>query len=358
MMQKQIRVLLFLKLCVSVFFISGMEQCPDVEMQEALQSLHISQFQTAIDEQNIPLVEELMRQAPCLAFVRDQVGLYPFQRALRVGNAGLLALLVQPLKGKINTIMWGNQGNPLSLAIRLHRPDLVNILLENGAYIDARDKITLDTPLSIALEETLKARDEDKKNMNAIVAHLLLSLLSGLNVQRENVRSALIARYKGLMWLHAIAEAFDDPMLILMLLKLGLNPNAPDARGNTPLHLAVAHTNTRVINTLLADPNVEVNVANNRGITPLMMAALNGDIDTIDRLVERGALLNLHDTEGRNVFSYAHQPAVFEHILRVVPPFTPLAITAGLPQVPSFSQVQAQPRFVPPEQFSRIGFNS
>ena len=59
------------------------------------------------------------------------------------------------------------------------------------------------------------------------------------------------------------------------LLKEGMiDPNQRDIEGCTPLHIAALFGNIDTVKCLLSDVRVTVNVTNNAGDTPLMCAAL------------------------------------------------------------------------------------
>jgi ankyrin repeat domain-containing protein 50 len=56
---------------------------------------------------------------------------------------------------------------------------------------------------------------------------------------------------------------------IVKLLKLGMNVNVLDSLHRTPLHCAVHHSRLAVVKTLLQCPDIDVNVQDKSGITPL-----------------------------------------------------------------------------------------
>jgi hypothetical protein len=71
-----------------------------------------------------------------------------------------------------------------------------------------------------------------------------------------------------------------------------MDVNSFDARGDPILLIAVRHGSSRVIADLLAIQQVRVDVLNRLGETPLMIAALQGDLKNARRLVELGAQVN------------------------------------------------------------------
>jgi ankyrin repeat protein len=85
----------------------------------------------------------------------------------------------------------------------------------------------------------------------------------------------------------------DRVPMVAGLLKRGFDVNARDSAGQHGLYLAIREGSRDVIPVLLEHPGLEVDAANPAGETPLMMAALRGEIGVMKRLIERGAQLEL-----------------------------------------------------------------
>jgi hypothetical protein len=81
----------------------------------------------------------------------------------------------------------------------------------------------------------------------------------------------------------------DDDRTVAQLLAKGFDPNARDPNGQTALTLALRDGSPRVAEALWASRALDVNATNASGETPLMMAALRGELDWARRLLERGA---------------------------------------------------------------------
>lgn len=84
----------------------------------------------------------------------------------------------------------------------------------------------------------------------------------------------------------------DNAETVLELLQRGFDPNSPSDKGQTALYLAMRDGSPRVATVLLADPRTAMDAANEAGETALMMAALRGRLDWVQRLLARGASLN------------------------------------------------------------------
>jgi uncharacterized protein len=98
------------------------------------------------------------------------------------------------------------------------------------------------------------------------------------------------------------AVELDRPRLLSQLLERGFDPNAPDPQGQVALYLALRDGSPQVAEVLFASPRLNVDATNAVGETPLMMAALRGELGWVRRLVERGAQVN---REGWTPLHYA-----------------------------------------------------
>lgn len=85
------------------------------------------------------------------------------------------------------------------------------------------------------------------------------------------------------------AVNIDDARTVRSLLARGFDPNTPDEKGQVALYLALRDGSPRVAEVLLAHPGLQVDATNAAGETPLMIAALHGESDWVQRLLARGA---------------------------------------------------------------------
>jgi ankyrin repeat protein len=81
----------------------------------------------------------------------------------------------------------------------------------------------------------------------------------------------------------------DDDRTVVSLVNGGLDPNVRRGDGQTALHVALRDESPKVIQALLALPKVDVNALNASGESPLMMAALRGNVPAAEALLARGA---------------------------------------------------------------------
>jgi ankyrin repeat protein len=83
----------------------------------------------------------------------------------------------------------------------------------------------------------------------------------------------------------AKAAKFDDASEVKSLLKKGINPNILDANGSPMLVLAIREKSPKVIDVLLSDKNIDVDLSDKNGETPLMMASIDGNLSLVKTLV-------------------------------------------------------------------------
>jgi len=89
-----------------------------------------------------------------------------------------------------------------------------------------------------------------------------------------------------------IAAEMNDPRVVLSLLLKGVDPNLTDSRGRTALFTAVRENSLKALDSLLAEPRLNVDALNADGETPLMLAAIRGSLPAVKALVKRGAAIN------------------------------------------------------------------
>lgn len=87
------------------------------------------------------------------------------------------------------------------------------------------------------------------------------------------------------------AIEIDDARGLARLLARGIDPNTPDDAGQVALFVALRGESLQAASLLIAHPGLRVDAANAQGETPLMMAALRGQVEHTRALLARGAAL-------------------------------------------------------------------
>jgi ankyrin repeat protein len=84
----------------------------------------------------------------------------------------------------------------------------------------------------------------------------------------------------------------DNGSTLANLLERGFDPNTRDPKGQPGLTMAIQQQSPKAEKALLDRPEIDVNALNEAGESALMMAALKGNLPTLQRLLERGARVN------------------------------------------------------------------
>ena len=88
------------------------------------------------------------------------------------------------------------------------------------------------------------------------------------------------------------AIKIDDSKAVQQLLARGFDVNTTDQTGQTGLLIAIREPSPKVIRVLFDAPRIDLNALNIQGESPLMLAALKGELELADRMVKRGADVN------------------------------------------------------------------
>ena len=95
-----------------------------------------------------------------------------------------------------------------------------------------------------------------------------------------------------------------DVNMIKALIKKGVDVNATDEDGWSPLHMAAAKDHSEVIKVLLSH-GADVNAKNKWGRTPLHMAAANDCSEVAKLLISHGGDVNARDKDGKSPLHFA-----------------------------------------------------
>lgn len=239
-------------------------------------------LQKAIERTDLARVKRILTQSPTTSLDRPLEGGYPpLVVAATAGSAEMIRLLVESGAGPQQRCR-PFQDTALHFAAT---PAAVEALLSAGAEIEAASE-----------EESRPLHAAVASNLPAVVA-ALLSRGADPNVH---------CRPYGDSPLHLAVRELRVK-LIEILLRRGADPNVRDDEGATPLHLAALLRTKRVLPIVhaLLQGGAKVDAANSAGITPLMAAAMNGELAVLRALIEAGASLDAIDAWSQTALSHA-----------------------------------------------------
>lgn len=158
---------------------------------------------------------------------------------------------------------------PLAEAAKRGRLAAVRALLRHGAEVDVYDTQSGFTPLHLAAEG----------NHAAVVRRLLAA---GANVDARNQWDQTP------LWQTAWQAWHGNTEVAHILVARGARIDVADDKGHTPLHMAARSGHTPMAAFLL-DSGADIEHRSNKGRTPLYQAVIGGHADTVRLLLKRGA---------------------------------------------------------------------
>ncbi|RYP49442.1 hypothetical protein DL768_004852 [Monosporascus sp. mg162] len=219
---------------------------------------------------------------------------YALFAALANGHRDAVIALLQlehnPLKDDITAhLKYGRDfeavegQTPLLWAARNGYTEIVQLLLDSGAKIGAKDKYGR-TPLSWA------ARNRHKK-----IVQLLLDSGADADVKDNNSRT--------LLW-RAAENGHKE--IVQLLLDGGAKIDVKDNDSRTPLWRAAENGHKEIVQLLLnRGANAGIDAKDNDSWPPLLWAARNGHKEIVQLLLDSGADANVKDNYGQTPLSWA-----------------------------------------------------
>ncbi|MDQ7824135.1 MAG: ankyrin repeat domain-containing protein [Candidatus Eremiobacteraeota bacterium] len=261
--------------------------------------------------------------------------------AVNAGNAEKVRLILRKSPGIVNLFVI-NGNRPLHYAVQQNRLEIVKILVQNGADVNAKNHIGV-TPWETAaaqgfggIAEYLAgkgARTYNRELQAAVFENKLekteellklhpgqvnqgdgegtrLLQVAACNGYDEMVR-LLIARGadvnahndSGTTALQEAVYKKNRPMIDLLLSERA-DPDGKDCRGYTSLHLAVELGDYDVASRILS-AGAKINVRGMGGLTPLHLAAMQGRLRIMELLLSKGAAVNARTEEGKTPLKLA-----------------------------------------------------
>ncbi|WP_400072775.1 ankyrin repeat domain-containing protein [Zobellia russellii] len=115
--------------------------------------------------------------------------------------------------------------------------------------------------------------------------------------------AANVTTKKGQNPLHNLASSAKDISIFDFFISKGVDPNAIDDEGNTPLLNAAERNELKVVK-YFAEKSMDIDHADKKGQTALAIAIQNNGADVVTYLISKGASVDVLDNKGNNLVSY------------------------------------------------------
>lgn len=176
-----------------------------------------------------------------------------------------------------------NYATPLARAVGSDDIDAAKELLINGADPNAKDEnYEKITPLFLAVE-----------NGSVEMVEMLLNFGAKVNARDRSKQTPLMR-----------LDEDATPELVELLIRHGAKVDAVDSKGSSPLILAAGAANADVVKALI-DAGSDVKLRNKEGQTALMKAASYDDIESVRALIAAGSEINARNKDGESAWDLA-----------------------------------------------------
>lgn len=242
--------------------------------------------------------------------VVDQNGASPLMWAIYTGNKMMIDRLVTDrFNCDARGIIWINKGkgtylgSPMAVAAEKKDNQTVELLINKcGTPVDEReyDPTTNNNSGWTALFYAVN-------NNNYELAKFLVE--KGADVNKNEPRGTILMN----------AAGSGNEQLFDLVLNAGATLNNQDAKfGMNELSYAVIGANKKIVEKLI-EKGVKIDVPDNAGKTPLILATEQGNIDLVDLLLAKGASPTLRDKENEDILVKAikkKDEPMFEKLLQ------------------------------------------
>ncbi|MEI0608811.1 ankyrin repeat domain-containing protein [Brachyspira pilosicoli] len=263
----------------------------------------------AVKNNDIIAVNALLKENVNPNFV-DEEGYSPLHRAVLNDNLDVVNVLLSykdidteiklPYEASVDDWYLGG-ATPLLVASYTGNADIVNALIEAGSDIRAKDDIDGATTIHIA-----------SANGNNEVINILLNKDNTLINEADSMKDT------PLHW----ASIKNQTDTISLLLANGADTKLTNSDGNTVLHYAAMYGDVNTVNVLLEADSSLASVENNEGITPIYYAIVVSDNDILSSIINNGQIdINKKDSLGYTPLHYAANYGNMEAVVLLVEEF-------------------------------------
>lgn len=189
----------------------------------------------------------------------------------------------------------------------------VELLLENGSYVEGKDKADGKTALMYAAQ-----------GVNTMIVQELIGRMANINAKDFEGKTALM---------YAIEKQNDR--VVNLLLRQGADCLATDNYGNNIAMYAVKHNNRTLLRELVRNPLIDWNQTNNEGISPFALACMNGDLNIVRQILQKAPIdISASYIDGQPILIWLianrKVPAIIKYIIEYCSPEEILSTTDDL----------------------------
>ena len=172
-----------------------------------------------------------------------------------------------------------------------------------------QDELVLASPpVSPAMQDSISFMDK-LANSDALAQAAINGDISKVRALLKEANIDVNLRFNDDLTALMFASRNGHANVVRALLDKGAEVNVKDNKGYTPLMSASAGGYTEVVHILLTAKDIDVNATMHvnkiTGVTALMFASLQGHVEIVGALLEKGANVNLKESEGNTALSYA-----------------------------------------------------
>ncbi|MHC4694485.1 MAG: ankyrin repeat domain-containing protein [Planctomycetota bacterium] len=256
---------------------------------------------TAIREGDLNYTRTILQENPKCVNSKDESGYTPLALAVRMGNKDLCEVLIAngaKLEAK------GSYGTALHIAAQENHKDIVELLVARGVKVNVKDKDGL-TPLYYASTFGQGRKRNDKNDWN--IARLLVS--NGANVNMKSGSSDTPLHSAALYAPKEIVRLFLDNGADVNVRLSSLGWSRKSNNGPAPLHNACmrADRDIEIVELLIAagaDVNAKCYSEKADSWTPLFFACVHENTKAVELLTAKRAKIHVRSESGSTPMHY------------------------------------------------------
>ncbi|KAJ9498592.1 hypothetical protein H2202_005778 [Exophiala xenobiotica] len=177
---------------------------------------------------------------------------------------------------------------PLSCAIKERNEEIARLLIDRGALVAPQTPPTTGAPLVYAAKERM--------------VELVRDLLS--RGADANQQGTFVSRGQPTLPIVLAAQVGNEEM-VRLLINAGADPNGQDSEGFSALHKSAECCNPDVLKVLLEEYNGDIGLRLLNGSRPIHSAASFGRVEQIKTLLDAGADIDSQNDDGRTPLHWA-----------------------------------------------------